>query len=104
MSSIASSNTASPRSSLKEHKPTDDVDDDRKSTISQESGFARADGALHALQLVAGNRVRHGRCAPEFLEEMSIKGANDRLRRFVPKKFKVISGQEAKLFFKQYVR
>jgi hypothetical protein len=91
---------------MREYKPverTDDVEDDQKSMMSQESGIPRADGALHALQHVAGKRVRHGRCAPEFLEEMAAKGANDGLRRFVPKKFKVISGQEARIFFRSYI-
>lgn len=91
---------------MKEHKhveKTDDVDD-QKSMMSQESGIPLATGALHALQLVAGKRVRHGRCAPEFLEELAAKGANDGLRRFVPNKFKVISGQEARIFFKSYIR
>ena len=100
MSHSGSSQTSSPSSSLK----TGDVEDDRKSTFSQESGVPRADGAFHALQLVAGNRVRHGRCAPEFLEEMSTRGANHSLRRFMAKKFKVMSGQEARLFFRSYIR
>ncbi len=105
MSTSGSSHTMSPL--MREYKPverTDDVEDDQKSMMSQESGIPRADGALHALQHVAGKRVRHGRCAPEFLEEMAAKGANDGLRRFVPKKFKVISGQEARIFFKSYIR
>lgn len=95
-----SSQTSSPSSSLK----TYDLDDDRKSTFSQGSGVPRADGAVHALQLIAGNRVRHGRCAPEFLEDMATRGANDSLRRFMAKKFKVMSGQEARLFFRNYIR
>jgi len=105
MSTSGSSHTTSPL--MREYKPverTDDVEDDQKSMMSQGSGIPRADGALHALQHVAGKRVRHGRCAPEFLEEMAAKGANDGLRRFVPKKFKVISGQEARIFFRSYIR
>ncbi|KAF9535698.1 hypothetical protein CPB83DRAFT_842180 [Crepidotus variabilis] len=94
----------SPHSSHKEHRPlAEEIEDDQKSTISQESGVPRTDGALLSLQLVAGNRVRHGRCAPEFLEEMATKGAYDSFRRSLPKKLKVITGQEARQFFKNYI-
>ena len=73
------------------------VDDDKKSTISQD--IPRADHALEALQLVAGNRVRHARCAPEFLEEVA--GAH--FKKFTSKKFKIITNSEARSFFKNYI-
>lgn len=73
------------------------VDDDKQSTISRD--VPRAEHALEALQLVAGNRVRHARCAPEFLEE--IAGAH--FKKFTSKKFKVIAGSEARSFFKNYI-
>lgn len=101
--SRSGSQTSSTPSSFKDRRSADDVEDDR-STFSQESGVPRANGALHALQIVAGHRVRHGRCAPEFLEEMATRDANDGLRRFMAKKFKVMSGQEARLFFRNYIR
>ena len=104
MSLSASSQSSSPHSPFNHLRFPDDVEDDRKSTFSQDSGVPRANGALHALQLVAGNRVRHGRCPPEFLEEIATRGANDSLRRFIAKKFRVMSGQEARLFFKNYIR
>ena len=88
-------------SSQGEHIPfkkTLSLDDDKQSTISQDS-IPRAEHVLEALQLVAGNRVRHARCAPEFLEEVA--GAH--FKTFTSKKFKIITGSEARSFFKNYI-
>ncbi|KAF8956070.1 hypothetical protein BDZ97DRAFT_1925850 [Flammula alnicola] len=82
---------------------SEDVEDDKRSTMSQASGVPRADQGLDALQLVAGNRVRHARCAPEFLEEIATKGVQDSLRKATSKKFKVIAGSEARTYFKNYI-
>lgn len=75
----------------------DTVDDDKQSTTSQD--ILRAEHTFEALQLVAGNRVRHARCAPEFLEEVA--GAH--FKKFTSKKFKIITGSEARSFFKNYI-
>lgn len=77
-----------------EHIP---FDDDKQSTVSQD--VPRAEHALEALQLVAGNRVRHARCPPEFLEEV----AGVHLKKFTTKKFKIIAGSEAKSYFENYI-
>ena len=45
------------------------IDDDKQSTTSQDA--PRAEHTFEALRLVAGNRVRHARCAPEFVEEVT---------------------------------
>jgi len=81
----------------------DDVDDDKQSTTSRDSGVPRADHALESLRLVAGNRVRHARCVPEFLEEIANKGVQDSLKDSSSRKFKIICGSEARSFFKNYV-
>ncbi|KAF8807870.1 hypothetical protein BYT27DRAFT_7189962 [Phlegmacium glaucopus] len=100
-SSAISSTTRS--NSQGEHSPfaktisVQTFDDDKQSTISRD--IPRAEHALEALQLVAGNRVRHARCAPEFLEEVA--GAH--LKKFTSKKFKIITGSEARSFFKNYI-
>ena len=73
------------------------IDDDKQSTTSQD--ILRAEHTFEALQLVAGNRVRHARCAPEFLEEVA--GAH--FKKFTSKKFKIITGSEANSFFKNYI-
>jgi len=73
------------------------LDDDKQSTISRD--IPRAEHALEALQLVAGNRVRHARCAPEFLEELA--GAH--LKKFTSQKFRITTGSEARSFFKNYI-
>lgn len=73
------------------------VDDDKQSTTSQD--IPRAEHTFEDLQLVAGNRVRHARCAPEFLEEVA--GAH--FKKFTSKKFKIITGSEARSFFKNYI-
>ena len=103
--------TGSSRASLlgsqREHKPfdkTEDTDDDKHSTISHDSGVPRAEHALDALRLVAGDRVRHARCAPEFLEEIATKGAHDELRKASGNNVKVIGGAEARSFFRNYLR
>ena len=86
--------------SQEEHIPfvsIDTVDDDKQSTTSQDA--PRAEHTFEALQLVAGNRVRHARCAPEFLEEVA--GAH--FKKFTTKKFKIITGSEARSFFKNYI-
>ena len=75
----------------------DSVDDDKQSTTSLD--IPRAEHTFEDLQLVAGNRVRHARCAPEFLEEVA--GAH--FKKFTSKKFKIITGSEARSFFKNYV-
>lgn len=94
----------SPQSSQGEHKKLDDVEDDKQSTMSRASGIPRADHALDALRLVAGNRVRHARCAPEFLEEISTKGAQYILKRTSSKNCKVICGSDARSAFKDYIK
>ena len=82
-----------------EHIPFEKtIDDDKQSTVSQDS-IPRAEHALEALQLVAGNRVRHARCAPEFLEEVA--GAH--FKKFTSKRFKIITSSEARSFFKNYI-
>jgi hypothetical protein len=92
----------SPYSSQGEHKKLDDVEDDKKSTMSQASGVPRAEHALDALRLLAGNRVRHARCAPEFLEEIAVKGVRYTLKRTSSKNCRVICGSEARSAFKDY--
>jgi hypothetical protein len=81
----------------------DNVDDDKQSLISRSSGTPRAEQGLDTLRLVAGNRVRHARCAPEYLEEMAVKGTPESVKKAVSQKFKVIAGQEARTYFKNYV-
>lgn len=81
----------------------DNVDDDKQSLISRSSGTPRAEQGLDTLRLVAGNRVRHARCAPEYLEEMAVKGIPESVKKAVSQKFKVIAGQEARTYFKNYV-
>lgn len=93
----------SPHSSQGEYKKLDDVEDDKQSTMSRASGIPRAEHALDALRLVAGNRVRHARCAPEFLEEIAIKGAQHFLKRSSSKNCKVICGSDARSAFKDYI-
>lgn len=89
--------------SQEEHIPfektvsVESVDDDKQSAISQD--IPRAEHTFEALQLVAGNRVRHARCAPEFLEEVA--GAH--FKKFTSRKFKIITGSEANSFFKNYI-
>jgi len=97
LSSTPRSNSQREHIPLEESVSVDIVDDDKQSTISQD--IPRAEHALEALQLVAGNRVRHARCAPEFLEEVA--GAH--FKKFTSKKFKIISGSEARSFFKNYI-
>lgn len=94
----------SPHSSQGEYKKLDDVEDDKQSTMSRASGVPRAEHALDALRLVAGNRVRHARCAPEFLEEIATKGAQHILKRTSSKNCKVICGSDARSAFKDYMR
>ena len=94
----------SPHSSQGEYKKLDDVEDDKQSTMSRASGIPRAEHALDALRLVAGNRVRHARCAPEFLEEIAIKGAQHFLKRTSSKNCKVICGSDARSAFKDYIK
>ena len=94
----------SPHSSQGEYKTLDDVEDDKQSTMSRASGIPRAEHALDALRLVAGNRVRHARCAPEFLEEIAIKGAQHFLKRTSSKNCKVICGSDARSAFKDYIK
>jgi len=98
--SLAGSSHASPISSHQEQRPLDD--DDKQSTISHASGVTRGEHALEALRLVAGNRVRHARCAPEFLEDIATKGA-DGLKKIFPTQLKIIGGSEAKSFFRHYL-
>lgn len=93
----------SPHSSQGEYKKLDDVEDDKQSTMSWASGTPRAEHALDALRLVAGNRVRHARCAPEFLEEIATKGAQHILKRTSSKNCKVICGTDARSAFKDYI-
>ena len=89
--------------SQEEHIPfektvsVESVDDDKQSAVSQD--ILRAEHTLEALQLVAGNRVRHALCAPEFLEEVA--GAH--FKKFTSRKFKIITGSEANSFFKNYI-
>lgn len=101
------SSTMSPFSTVRsnsqeEHIPfektvsVESVDDDKESAVSH---ILRAEHTLEALQLVAGSRVRHARCAPEFLEEVA--GAH--FKKFTSKKFKIITGSEANSFFKNYI-
>jgi hypothetical protein len=95
--------TTARSNSQREHTPFEKsvsveiVDDDKQSTISQD--IPRAEHALEALQLVAGTRVRHARCPPEFLEEVA--GAHS--KKFTSKKFKIITNSEARSFFKNYI-
>ncbi|KAF8167590.1 hypothetical protein B0H34DRAFT_682448 [Crassisporium funariophilum] len=97
---------ASPSNSQAENSPFEtamsagDIDDDKQSILSGASGVPRAEQTLDVLRLVAGNRVRHARCAPEFLEEIATRGAPKKL---VSKKFKIISGSEARSYFKSYI-
>lgn len=94
----------SPYSSPRERlRKVDEVEDDKQSTLSHSSGVPRADQGKDALRLVAGNRVRHARCAPEFLEEIANKGVPDSLRKATSKKFKFITGSDARTFFKNYI-
>lgn len=95
---------SSPRSSQGEHKKLDDVEDDKQSTMSRASGIPRVEHALDTLRLVAGNRVRHARCAPEFLEEIATKGAQHILKRTSSKNCKVICGSDARSAFKDYIK
>lgn len=81
----------------------DNADDDKQSLISRSSGTPRAEQGHDTLRLVAGNRVRHARCAPEYLEDMAVKGIPESVRKAVSQKFKVIAGQEARTYFKNYV-
>ncbi|KAF8913157.1 hypothetical protein CPB84DRAFT_520360 [Gymnopilus junonius] len=82
----------------------DDVDDDKHSTMSHSSGVPRAEHAFESLRLVAGNRVRHARCAPEFLEEIANKGVQDSLKDSSSRRFKIISGSDARTYFKDFVQ
>lgn len=95
----------SPYSSPRERqRKIDDVEDDKQSTLSHSSGVPRTvQPGKEALRLVAGNRVRHARCAPDFLEEIGTKGIPDSLRRATSKKFRVVSGTEARTYFKNYI-
>jgi hypothetical protein len=99
---VMSSSSTARSDSQEEHIPfekavsVDTVDDDKQSITSDNP---RAEHTLEALQLVAGNRVRHARCAPEFLEEVA--GAH--FKKFTSKKFKIITGSEARSFLKNYV-
>ncbi|KAF9566989.1 hypothetical protein CPC08DRAFT_63434 [Agrocybe pediades] len=94
-------------SPLKQHNSLpklERLDDDKRSTLSRASGVPRAEHALDILQLVAGNRVRHASCAPEFLEEIASKGAQNSLKKSPHRTFKIIHGSEARSYFKEYVR
>jgi len=82
----------------------DDADDDKQSTMSHASGVPRAEHALESLRLVAGNRVRRARCAPEFLEEIVNKGVQDSLKDSSSRRFKIIIGSDARSYFKNYVQ
>ena len=97
ISSTARSNSQREHIPFEKTVSIDAADDDKHSTISQD--VPRAEHALEALQLVAGNRVRHARCAPEFLEEVA--GAH--FKKFTTKKFKIITSSEARSFFKNYI-
>lgn len=99
----AGSSHPSPHSSQGEHRTLDDVEDDKQSTMSRASGIPRAEHALDALRLVAGDRVRHARCAPEFLEEIATKGVHQTLKRTSSKNCKVICGSDARSAFKDYM-
>ncbi|KDR85494.1 hypothetical protein GALMADRAFT_364491 [Galerina marginata CBS 339.88] len=102
----AGSPYASPYSAYRERNPlpkVEDPEDDKQSTMSRASGVPRAEHALDALRLVAGNRVRHARCAPEFLEEIATRGVQDSLKQSSSRKFKIINGSEARTYFKNYI-
>ena len=97
ISSTARSDSQEEHISFEKAVSVDTIDDDKQSTDSQD--IPRAEHTFETLQLVAGNRVRHARCAPEFLEEVA--GAH--FKKFTSKKFKIITGSEAKSFFKNYI-
>ncbi|KAF9486434.1 hypothetical protein BDN70DRAFT_869975 [Pholiota conissans] len=102
--SPAGSYHPSPFSSPRERlRNVDDLDDDKQSTLSHSSGTPRANQGKDALRLVAGSRVRHGRCAPEFLEEIATTGVPDSLRKATSKKFKFLLGSDARTYFKNYI-
>ncbi|KAJ3504797.1 hypothetical protein NLJ89_g7750 [Agrocybe chaxingu] len=105
MSPAGSSHT-SPRSSQRENRPLErreEVEDDKQSAISQASGIPRTEQTLDALRLVTGKRVRHARCAPEFLEEIAVRDTHIYLKKAASKKFKVLINSEARSFYTTYI-
>lgn len=82
----------------------DDFDNDKHSTMSHASGVSRVEHGYDALRQVAGNRVRRGYCAPEFLEEIASRGVQTSLKKHPERRFTVLSGMEARSYFKDYLR
>lgn len=69
--------------------------DDDASIKSRSSQLSRESNAIDTLRIIAGERVRHGKCSPEFLEGMAERVGN--------KYVKILTGAEAERFFKNYV-
>lgn len=83
--------------------------DDRQSTRSHASGGSRTvtpapQAGKDALRRVAGHRVRHARCAPDFLAALGARGeVPESVRRATSKQFRIVGGSEARAFFAGYI-
>lgn len=70
-------------------------DGDDASIKSRSSQLSKESNPIDTLRIIAGERVRHGKCSPEFLEGMAERVGN--------KYVKILTGAEAERFFKKYV-
>ena len=91
----------------------ENTNDDRQSTRSHASGVPRPTAAApapapqaekDALRRVAGHRVRHARCSPDFLATLGARGeVPESVRRATSKQFKIVGGGDARAFFTGYI-
>jgi hypothetical protein len=74
---------------------SDNNSDDKASLDSQTSNGSSGNvQTADVLRGVTGDRVRHGKCAPEFLEAIAVRG---------DRRLKILTGTEASSFFLRYL-
>lgn len=76
------------------YKGSDDKEDDKRSTRSRSSHASRPESISEALLGLVGDRVRHAKCAPEYLEAVAQRGG-DGVVKDTTQKYKVVAGSDA---------
>ncbi|KAH6911181.1 hypothetical protein BKA70DRAFT_1220218 [Coprinopsis sp. MPI-PUGE-AT-0042] len=81
-------------SPIQKFSPLDSNDDKASLHSASSNGSSGNVQTADVLRGVTGDRVRHGQCAPEFLEAIAVRG---------DKHLKILTGTEASTFFLSYL-